>query len=441
MITFSHNSKLLATLGEDKTIAVTDWLSQSVLVNVMTDGVNIHHMTFLSTIHSTDNVKNLSSVINDGSISFITTGDKVVKVWSLSGRNLSNTKTTTSFYNCVDTNTNSISSNSGASPTGSIKSQNFLCVVNIYGKILIGGEDGYIYLSLDSGRSIQSRFHHQDTSDPFVKAVSSATAKAGSKASAGDSQTASVFPAVTSMAFNDKSNLLVTGYKNGEVRIWNCAELIHSSFQLSVLTAVVESSTTGKASGGTGSGATSKAPSTATKNFKTAAVTLASTSVSSSTAPTSVTATGTKIDRKLSQILPVLIAQFKLEDIKGLDAYSLNTFQASSKQIQSVNVSSFSEASTATRGSNTAGSTEAVIVTIGTRGCDLLQVKCDISLNSEPTSTPSVELYDKSGEISHGHYNDELWGLAMHPFLPEYATTGEISLPSLFQPFNMVYLI
>jgi microtubule-associated protein-like 6 len=68
-----------------------------------------------------------------------------------------------------------------------------------------------------------------------------------------------------------------------------------------------------------------------------------------------------------------------------------------------------------------------VVLLVSTRGCDLLQV--DLSV----PSAPKLYLGDKTskgapapkGVLQRAHCNDELWGLACHPLLPQYVTVGD----------------
>jgi len=68
------------------------------------------------------------------------------------------------------------------------------------------------------------------------------------------------------------------------------------------------------------------------------------------------------------------------------------------------------------------GTTDVVLV--GSRGCDLLEV--NITGASATVAPTLFGLEDKSGTfLMRSHCNNELWGLATHPFLPEYCTAGD----------------
>ncbi|CAM9389597.1 unnamed protein product, partial [Ectocarpus fasciculatus] len=60
---------------------------------------------------------------------------------------------------------------------------------------------------------------------------------------------------------------------------------------------------------------------------------------------------------------------------------------------------------------------DSLYLVLGTRGCDIIEVKCDLAGKSQ-------QLVDTSLEVR-GHCNDELWGLACHPKKPQYITVGD----------------
>jgi WD40 repeat protein len=63
---------------------------------------------------------------------------------------------------------------------------------------------------------------------------------------------------------------------------------------------------------------------------------------------------------------------------------------------------------------------DAVYLALGTRGCDMIEVKVDLVAKTQ-------ELVDRShGGLSvRGHCNNELWGLACHPTKPTFITVGD----------------
>lgn len=97
------------------------------------------------------------------------------------------------------------------------------------------------------------------------------------------------------------------------------------------------------------------------------------------------------------------------------DCNLLHSFAASSVMVNKVALTASqiqSIASTVIHGT--------IFLAIGTRGCDIIEVTCDIENKKQ------VLVERSSGGLEvRGHCNDELWGLACHPTKPQYITVGD----------------
>jgi microtubule-associated protein-like 6 len=67
-------------------------------------------------------------------------------------------------------------------------------------------------------------------------------------------------------------------------------------------------------------------------------------------------------------------------------------------------------------------SEDATKILVGTRGCEIFEISATTGTN---TNMPPDQTADVGSVLVSGHYRDELWGLAIHPSKPEYATVGD----------------
>ena len=286
LLAFSPDGRRLVSMSEDSQVAVSDWKSQTVLS--VTKGEPA------PTLH-------LAVGRSSANVSFLSCGDKHMRIWTLSGRNLTAAKVVTS--SCA-----------GA------KIQLYLCAVEAHGKYLVGCEDGAVYVVPAEGRGVKSLFEHHP---------SEVKAKLGKKGAA-----------ITAMHVQTGAEpgsgcLLFTGAKNGTVVVWDASEL-------------------------------------ATKDRPTKRYTL------------DVCALG----------VPGLVAT----------------------QVQAVCMFAGQE--------RLREQGEKPLLLVATRGCDILEVVCDLDRSSAELHAAGGK--DRSsGVLMQGHCNNELWGVATHPTKPEFCTVGE----------------
>jgi microtubule-associated protein-like 6 len=162
MLEFSKDGRLIISIAEDKSIAISDWKSNNIIVNTKGEGGVTHDLT---------------SILSSTNFSFVSCGDKHIKFWTLNGRNLTGNKISTS-------------SKKGTSI------QHFLCIVEINGVIIIGCEDGNLYCCSQKG--VVALFSHHQYPGAEKKSKQ---------------------PSVTSIYF--ENDLMVTGSKNGSICIWD----------------------------------------------------------------------------------------------------------------------------------------------------------------------------------------------------------------------------
>lgn len=184
MLCFSGDGKLLVSMAEDKTIAVSDWKSQTILVSTKDEGGITHHISSLQSV---------------ADFKFISCGDKYAKIWTLCGRNLTSKKI--------------LPPATAKAKEGINLLQAIYSTVSIGSTVLLGTEDGYIYVVKDE--KVAFKF---DVHDDRAKMLenSPAARKDGKKAKL-------PFCGVTAMYFNPIQKKLITGSQNGTVSIWNCA--------------------------------------------------------------------------------------------------------------------------------------------------------------------------------------------------------------------------
>lgn len=170
-ICFSNDGRLVVTIAQDKTVAVCDWQSQTLLCN--TKGVaSVTHHLVCSSVRAT-------------ATNFISCGDKHIRYWTLNGRNLTAAKVLTS------------------SCKGAVI-QEYLCITECEGKFLVGCEDGMLYTVSTDGKGVKGKFsHHLLKKEEELK-------KLGKRGAS-----------VTAITYCKQKVLLVTGAKDGSVVVWH----------------------------------------------------------------------------------------------------------------------------------------------------------------------------------------------------------------------------
>jgi len=300
MLCFSQTDggRLLVSVGDDKTVAVCDWKSQTVLCNTKGEPAATHHM----------------SVRSGGvGLCFVSCGDKHIRFWSLSGRNLTASKVSTS-------------------PLLKAPIQ-FLCCVAVGTLHLVGADDGFIYMVDADGKALKYKFAHSPAATTTAAAVK--VDKKGDKVK--ETTSGSPQPSVTALTCQEllpHEQLLLSGGKDGSVSLFNVSNL---------------SEWDGGKEG------------------------------------------------------PKRLMSFMVGEL--FDSVVL------AKQVQSVYACIASSASS--------GASAELLVCVGTRGCDLLEVKVNVKNQSAVPGDAS------EGVLMRAHCNDELWGLATHPSRPEYCTVGD----------------
>eukprot|EP01041_Mallomonas_annulata_P001002 gene1002-1969_t len=166
MIAFTgENGRLLVTIGEDNQVAVSDWKNQRVVSCIKGEPAPTYHVAGSA-----------------GSDSFLSCGDKHIRLWTMSGRNLTATK---------------ISLTGKVSGSGKLKPtlQPFLCAAEFANGWVVGCDDSNVYTI--TGGAISNISVHDETDI---------------KKSAGG---------VTSMNYTTDKQRLLTGSKNGKIVIWS----------------------------------------------------------------------------------------------------------------------------------------------------------------------------------------------------------------------------
>lgn len=302
MLEFSKDGRKLFSLSEDNQVAASDWKSQTVLSITKGEPAPTMHLAAGATV--------------GGNYSFLSCGDKHIRIWTLNGRNLTAGKVVTSTC------------------TGA-KIQLFLCVAEVHGKYLVGCDDGSIYVIPCDGKGVKAMFDHH-SSEAKAKLVKNGAS----------------ITAIHVQANYDKATscLLFTGSKNGTVVVWDAAEL--------------------------------KSKDRPVKRFT-------------------------------------------------LDVSTLEVCGLVAKQIQAMYL--LSERSSAS---------DEITLMVATRGCDLLEVRCSLDAGTAALYKGKGGKDLSNGIVMQAHCNDELWGVATHPFKPEYCSVGKClsvdSFPSLTSHIAMI---
>eukprot|EP01040_Poterioochromonas_malhamensis_P009806 gene9806-10650_t len=188
---FSSNGRILVSVGEDKSLAIIDWKSQTILASMKMDGNVVCDVSLLRSIDGNGN----------GTHQFFTAGDKLLKLWSVEGRNVNSTKFVTS-------------------PLGQL--QSFLTVQEVLGKFVVGCEDGSLYVIPREAKGVKAVFSHttsvQDLSKLGKPNNGKLDAKSATKGAIG----------ITAMAvwsMNEDVVYLISGAKDGSVVLWDAAAL------------------------------------------------------------------------------------------------------------------------------------------------------------------------------------------------------------------------
>jgi hypothetical protein len=120
-IAFTGDARLLITLGADNGVMVTEWANKRVLACEKADPAVCY---------------GLATTFNSNALSIVAVGDKFLRVWNLTGRNMV---------------ANKISVTGKKGVKGSL--QRFLCITKYENWFAIGCEDGSIYFVMQDDGS------------------------------------------------------------------------------------------------------------------------------------------------------------------------------------------------------------------------------------------------------------------------------------------------
>lgn len=173
-LAFSGDGRLLVSVGGDNSVIVSDWRGQRIVVEAKGDPATTFHIACAKSDAS--------------NFKFVTAGDKFIRVWTLSGRNLTSTKVPTT-----------------GGPKG-CSVQLFLCAAEYQrGVYIVGCEDGSLYRFKEDSKNVLFRNEHY-TQKLTDKKVADVKDKSGS---------------VTALHCFEET--IVSGGKNGLIRIWQAA--------------------------------------------------------------------------------------------------------------------------------------------------------------------------------------------------------------------------
>jgi microtubule-associated protein-like 6 len=180
LITFSADGRYLVSFGEDQSVVISDWKSQTILANAKADGGRTYDIAMLRTVDGKQ------ATITQ----FLAAGDKTLKLWTVNGRNVTSAKYTAGKFTST---------------------QQFLSCVEMASIFYVGCESGDIYVIPSKEKEVKDSFPHNPTRS------SSGKAKAGGKAAKGAAGS------VTAMATTVKGNhrYLLSGSKDGVISIFD----------------------------------------------------------------------------------------------------------------------------------------------------------------------------------------------------------------------------
>lgn len=326
MLSFSADGRLLLTIAEDKSVAVSDWKVQRVLASTKGESADTYGVCAAGAAAS-----------GKGEVGFLSVGDKHVRFWVLKGRNLSALKVSTAQYKLKGFRESNPRERKPGQPK-KCDTQRFLCAVAVADKFIIGAEDGCLYVA-NTKKVISGFSHHsvykQSSNEWFSKKFKK-------------------FADITAIYHDDVREILVTGAKNGTVCLWSTSGLKESETAVPTWLTYFELDKQGGSEAG-----------------------------------------GNRI------CIPFLFA----------------------KTIQSVSLLGLPEHA------DRQTVEEECLVLVTTRGCDLVEVRCTLPAADASASPLPPQLAGGDamggGVLMQSHCNDELWGVATHPKLPEYCTVGD----------------
>ena len=274
-VAFTGDGRLLVTVGSDNSIVVTDWKNKRLVASNNKDNAIVQSITCTR---------------DSNKLSILSVGEKFMKMWTINGRNMIGTKIRTS------------------SDTAKGCVQMFYCTTLFKGRFAVGCADGSIYIFNSDDKSVKEIVMHYK----------------GNKKSKSKQ--------VNALVADDDNNVLLSGGKDGFIRVWTTDKLLMDQscniFNLDVSTLEFESHLTLNA----------------------------------------------KIINAISH----------RKDHNNDDYY----------------------------------------IIFGTRGSEIVEIKYNKDSSSK-SSSDDTAIITGNRPLIQGHCNDELWGLACHPKLPFFATTGD----------------
>ncbi len=180
----SDGGRLLISISKDGYVCVCDWKSQSIIARVQDNSAS-------STYHCC-----ASSITN--SLSFVTCGDKTMKIWNLNGRNLSSNKI--------------VVGNVGRGISG----LKYLCCAELNGIFFLGCENGMVYTTSSDGKKLTQSFAVNSVSESNAGTLRKRGKRNGSSSISKNH--------VLSMYADDGTNTLLVGSKDGMISIFEISE-------------------------------------------------------------------------------------------------------------------------------------------------------------------------------------------------------------------------
>jgi len=205
----------MISIAENQQLAVSDWRSQTIICNVGSEGSSPHCTTSLGPLPPIMHLAIGNNDDNNNNLTFLTCGDKQLKFWSLSGRNLNSSKV--------------LLDNKG-------KIQHYFSVVEVKGYFLVGCDDGCIYVIGSNGQKVLSSFPYRKMTDDTKKDEKNTinSIKKGSKNDNNqkDSKLKSKGNTAISSLFvhkqNERKYYLFIGCKDGSINIYDASNISNS---------------------------------------------------------------------------------------------------------------------------------------------------------------------------------------------------------------------